>query len=70
MVVLHDRVPVPAFHGMAGVATRDVTPPVGIRARNWGPADWDAATGTHRPLVLTSRSPRSRSPRGVPVTLA
>ena len=24
MASLHDRVPVPAFHGLAGVATRDV----------------------------------------------
>ncbi|MFE7407039.1 hypothetical protein [Isoptericola sp. NPDC057559] len=54
MATLHDRVPVPAFHGLAGVATRDVSPPVGIRARNWGPADWDAAEGQHRSMALTA----------------
>lgn len=54
MVAVEDRVTVPTFRGLAGVATRDVTPPVGIRARNWGPADWDAATGHHRPLELTA----------------
>lgn len=47
-------VPVPAFRGRAGVAVRDVTPPVGIRARNWGPADWDAAEGAHRTMTLTA----------------
>jgi len=54
MASLHDRVPVPAFHGFAGVATRDVSPPLGIRARNWGPADWDAAEGQHRAMTLTA----------------
>lgn len=48
-----DRLRVPAFRGLAGVGTADVTPPVGIRARNWGPADWDAATGVHRPMAAT-----------------
>ncbi len=49
-----DRLTVPAFRGLAGVSTADVTPPVGIRARNWGPADWDAATGVHRPMAATA----------------
>lgn len=37
-----------------GVARADVTPPVGIYARNWGAAKHDAATGIHRPLQLTA----------------
>ncbi|MBD5785472.1 hypothetical protein IF650_04695 [Cellulosimicrobium terreum] len=54
MVALHDRAEVPAFHGLAGVARRDVTPGPGIRARNWGPADWDVSEGAHRSLTLTA----------------
>lgn len=54
MVSLHDQVKVPGFRGLAGVARRDVTPPVGIRARNWGPADWNASQGTHRAMTLTA----------------
>ncbi|HIT74586.1 MAG TPA: hypothetical protein IAA98_03285 [Candidatus Avipropionibacterium avicola] len=54
MVTIGARHAVPAFHGLAGVVVGDVTPPVGIRARNWGPATWDAATGVHRPMVLTA----------------
>lgn len=54
MVSLHDQVKVPGFRGLAGVARRDVTPPVGIRARNWGPADWNASRGTHRAMTLTA----------------
>ncbi len=34
-----------------GVARRDVTPPVGIYARQWGAAEHDAAEGIHRPLT-------------------
>jgi hypothetical protein len=37
-----------------GVATRDVTPPVGIYARSWGAATHDAAEGVHRPFVATA----------------
>jgi len=54
MVQVGARGVVPGFDGLVGVATRDITPPVGIRARNWGPADWDAATGAHAPFVLTA----------------
>jgi hypothetical protein len=36
------------------VATRDVTPPVGIYARSWGAAAHDAAEGVHRPLAATA----------------
>ncbi|WP_426310927.1 hypothetical protein [Cellulosimicrobium sp. E-16] len=54
MVALHTRAPVPAFVGLAGVAVRDVTPDPGIRARNWGPADWDVSEGAHRAMTLTA----------------
>lgn len=73
MVSLHDQVKAPGFHGLAGVARRDVTPPVGIRARNWGPADWNASQGSHRSMTLTAialaqeapgASPSHRTPDG------
>ncbi|WP_341840777.1 hypothetical protein [Chitinophaga caseinilytica] len=41
-----------AFAGIIGVAQRDITPPVGIFARNWGAARHDVAAGIHRPLML------------------
>lgn len=41
-----------SFRGFIGVATRDITPPVGIYARNWGAAKHEVATGIHRPLTL------------------
>ncbi len=37
-----------------GVATRDVTPPVGIYARSWAAATHDAAEGVHRPFAATA----------------
>lgn len=43
----------PAFTGLIGVAQADITPPVGIYARNWGAATHEAAEGIHRPLMLT-----------------
>jgi hypothetical protein len=33
-----------------GVASADITPPIGIRAHNWGAARTGQATGVHRPL--------------------
>src|SRR5919106_4748505 len=36
------------------VATRDVTPPVGIYARSWGAAAHDVAEGVHRPFAATA----------------
>lgn len=39
-----------------GVAREDITPPVGIYARNWGAAKHDIANGIHRPLTLTALS--------------
>jgi hypothetical protein len=43
----------PEFHGSIGVATGDITPPVGIYARTWGSALHDVAEGVHRPLVAS-----------------
>jgi hypothetical protein len=43
-----------AFRGRIGLAREDITPPVGIYARNWGAAAHDAAEGIHRPLTLTA----------------
>ena len=43
----------PSFSGIIGVAQEDITPPVGIYARNWGAATQDIARGIHRPLKLT-----------------
>lgn len=42
-----------SFRGRIGLARADITPPVGIYARNWGAARKDVATGIHRPLQLT-----------------
>jgi hypothetical protein len=39
---------------LIGVAREDITPPVGIYARNWGAAQHDAAEGIHRPLYATA----------------
>jgi len=44
----------PSFHGRIGVARADITPPVGIYARNWGAAKHDEARSIHRPLTLTA----------------
>jgi hypothetical protein len=43
----------PSFAGNIGVARRDITPPLGIYARNWGSAHHDTAEGVHRPLSVT-----------------
>ena len=42
----------PSFLGLIGVSKEDITPPVGIYARNWGAALHDVAVGIHKPLVL------------------
>ncbi len=45
-----------SFHGQLGIARRDITPPVGIYARNWGAAKHDVADAIHRCLTLTAVS--------------
>lgn len=44
----------PSFGGIVGCARRDITPPPGIRARNWGAATSDVAGSVHNPLTLTA----------------
>ena len=41
-------------HCRFGVATRDVTSPVGIYARSWGAATHEVAEGVHRPFAATA----------------
>src|SRR5436190_12949954 len=43
-----------SFSGRIGIARADITPPVGIYARNWGAAKHDEARSIHRPLTLTA----------------
>lgn len=45
--------PPSGFRGYIGVSQKDITPPAGIYARNWGAATHDTAEGIHRPLTLT-----------------
>lgn len=55
----------PGFNGLIGVARRDITPPPGIYARNWGAAAQDLADGVHKPLlctVLTIRAGSNETP--------
>ncbi|MGF2949343.1 hypothetical protein [Microbacterium alcoholitolerans] len=51
---LGDSIRVPRTRARIGVARRDITPPLGIRAKNWGPADWERSEGAHRPFELTA----------------
>lgn len=43
-----------SFQGVIGLARADITPPVGIYARNWGAARHEVASSIHRPLTLTA----------------
>jgi hypothetical protein len=43
-----------SFYGQIGIARADITPPVGICARNWGAAAHEVARSIHRPLTLTA----------------
>ena len=56
----------PEFAGILGVAREDITPPVGIYARNWGAAKHDVAEGIHRPLTATALTLKSD---GAPLVL-
>lgn len=44
----------PHFSSHFGIARADITPPVGVYARNWGAAEHDVADRIHRPLTLTA----------------
>jgi len=50
-----------SFHGRVGIARADITPPVGIYARNWGASEYDLADSIHRPLTLTALTLASNS---------
>ncbi|MFI4876334.1 MAG: alkaline ceramidase [Blastopirellula sp. JB062] len=43
-----------AWSGLAGIATADVTPPLGVYSRCWGAAEHDVANAIHRPLTVTA----------------
>src|SRR5260370_784333 len=43
----------PEFQGRIGVASKQITPPVGIYSRTWGSAAHDVAEGVHRPLLAS-----------------
>jgi hypothetical protein len=57
-----------SFTGRIGIARADVTPPVGIYARNWGAATHDRAESIHHPLTLTALT-LSTSSGGDPLVL-
>lgn len=40
------------WSGLFGYTEQDITPPLGIYARNWGAAKFDNAIGVHKPLLL------------------
>lgn len=56
------------FQGQIGLARRDITPPVGVYARNWGAAAHDVAESIHRPLAVTVLTLAS-SPEESPLVL-
>lgn len=52
-----------SFQGDIGIARVEITPPVGIYARNWGAAAHDVAAWIHRPLFLTALTLNSANRR-------
>ncbi|MEW4564442.1 alkaline ceramidase [Bremerella sp. JC770] len=58
----------PAWSGEIGIATLDITPPVGIYARCWGASSYDTADQIHRRLTLNVLVLRSQ-PQEAPVVL-
>lgn len=61
--------PVAEFSGLLGVGRADITPPVGIYARNWGSSKHDIAEGVHRPLFATAMAFRDASATQPPLVL-
>lgn len=57
---LLDQIPPSAFVEI-GVARRDITPPIGIYARQWGAATHDVIEGIHRPFTATAMAMRGNS---------
>ncbi|NQV26582.1 MAG: neutral/alkaline non-lysosomal ceramidase N-terminal domain-containing protein [Rhodopirellula sp.] len=64
-----DTVTFPQSRCLAGIARRDITPPVGIYHRMWGAATHDRSTGIHRPLTTTilAMTPEDSQPESKPV---
>jgi len=58
----------PSFSGLVGVARGDITPPLGIYARNWGAALHDTAEKIHRPFTATALTLQS-APDEMPLVL-
>jgi len=58
----------PSFTGLIGVGREDITPPIGIYARNWGAAEHDVAEGIHRPLTATALTLQAQ-PQDSPLAL-
>ncbi|MBX3441365.1 MAG: hypothetical protein KF774_03075 [Planctomyces sp.] len=48
------RLETPTSRCRFGLATADITPPVGMYHRMWGAATHDRSTGVHRPLLATA----------------
>jgi len=44
----------PAFSGLVAIRRRDITPPLGIYAKNWGASQTPTADRVHQPLTLTA----------------
>lgn len=57
-----------SFQGFVGVAELDVTPPVGVYARNWGAAEHDESFGNHNFLMISCVT-ISQSDDGEPLVL-
>jgi hypothetical protein len=51
-----------------GLATGDITPPVGIYHRMWGASTRDRSTGIHRPLMATAMVIEAASEEASPAT--
>ncbi|EAQ80650.1 hypothetical protein [Blastopirellula marina] len=48
-----------AWAGYAGIASADITPPIGVYSRCWGAAEHDVAESIHRPLTITALTLRA-----------
>ncbi|WP_437200859.1 alkaline ceramidase [Planctomicrobium sp. SH664] len=57
-----------SFQGEIGTASVEITPPVGVYARNWGAARHDVAASVHRALTLNVLTLRESS-GGLPLIL-
>lgn len=58
-----------ALKARIGLSQIDITPPVGIYARNWGAALHDVASAVHRPLKLTALTIQSQDDDSPPLVL-